>query len=247
MAFPTAADVAVANQALGVARARTQLITSFSQSGPEASQLLLNYENTRDSLLQMFDWGFAKSTVSLGDPAKSYDPTAASWTNAQPPPPWLYEYTMPANVVKIRAIFGQSVPGFIVPTVPSSDIGPAQAYYSYEVVNDGGAKVIVTNAPGALAVVTLGKTDPSIWDPLFNEAMVSLLAANICLPLSGDAQLADKLQKDAQLAIQMAKLATANETTDVQHIMPDWIRARGGTTNDEGISIGGMVLGGRDW
>jgi hypothetical protein len=247
MPFPTTADLGIANQALGVARARTQQITSFSQPGPEASQINLNYADTRDNLLRLFDWGFAKSTISLGNPVKSYDPTETSWTNAQPPPPWLYSYAMPANIVKVRAVFGQSVPGIIVPQVPSVDQGLAFAYYTYEVVNDGGVRVIVTNAPGALAVVTLGGLDPSVWDALFTQAMVALLAANICLPLSGDAQLADKLMKDAGNMIEMAKIASANETTDVQHIMPDWLRARGSRIYDEGISVGGVVLGGRDW
>jgi hypothetical protein len=247
LTFPSAADITVANQALGVARARTQLITSFSQAGPEASQISLNYAYTRDNLLRMFDWGFAKSTVSLGNPVKSWDPTATSWSNLQPPPPWLYEYTMPANVVKVRAIMGQSVPGFVVPSVSGADQGTAVSFYGYEVVNDGGAQVIVTNAPGAIAVVTMGGLDPAVWDSLFTKAMIAMLAMNICIPLSGDAQLADKLQKDAAMIVEAAKLASANETTDIQHIMPDWLRARGSGIYDEGISVGGIVLGGRDW
>jgi hypothetical protein len=250
MAFPSAADLNLANQALGAARARTQLITSFSQGGPEASQINQNYASTRDMLLRMFDWGFAKSTVSLGTALKTYDPTAtAGWTNAQPPPPWLYEYTFPASAVKIRAVFGQNVPGIIVPVLPNTgqDIGPQLPYYTWEVVNDGGVKVIVTNAPGALAVVTLGGLDPTVWDASFTNAFVMLLAANIALPLSGDSQLADYLMKQASGLIQDAKVQSANQSVDIQHIMPDWLRARGTGLYDEGISIGGTVIGGRDW
>jgi hypothetical protein len=249
MAFPTAADLAIANSALGMTRARTQQITSFSQQGAEASQINLNYASTRDMLLRMFDWSFAKSTISLGNPTKSYDPTATSWSNLQPPPPWLYEYAMPANVVKVRAMFGQNIPGLVVPVLPNTgqDIGPQLPYFTFEVTNDGGVQVIVTNAPGAIAVVTLGGLDPSVWGPIFVQAMTTMLAANICLPLTGDSQLADMLAKQAAQLVQEAKIASANDSTDIQHIMPDWIRARGSYIYDEGISIGGTVVGGRDW
>lgn len=249
MTFPSAADIAIANSALGAARARTQLITSFSQPGPEASQISQNYASTRDQLLREFNWAFAKSTVSLGTATKSYDPTATSWTNAQPPPPWFYEYAFPANCVKVRAVLGQNIPGIVVPILPNTgqDIGPQLPFYSYEVVNDGGVRVIVTNAPGALAIITLGGLDPSVWDAMFTELMVAQLAANIALPLSGDMQLTDGLAKSAAMLQQRAMVRSANDSTDIQHIMPDWIRARGSYIYDEGISIGGTVVGGRDW
>jgi hypothetical protein len=246
MAFPSAADILVANQALSLCRARTQLLTSFTQTGPEASQINLNYADTRDGLLRAFDWGFAKSTVSLGAATKSYDPTAATWSNAQPPPPWLYEYAWPANVVKVRAVFGQSVPGIVVPSI-GQDVGPQLAYYSWEVANDGGVRTLVTNAPGAIAVTTMGGLDPSVWDIAFQSAMISALAAAICLPLSGDVNLASSLMKQAAQDFEFAKVQSANESIDVQHIMPDWLRARGSRIYDEGISIGGTVIGGRDW
>jgi hypothetical protein len=245
----SAADIAIANQALGACRARTQIITSFVQAGPEANQINQNYTSTRDNLLRMFDWSFAKSTVSLGNPLKQYNPSATGWTNAQPPPPWLYEYAYPAGVVKVRAIFGQNVAGLTVPVLPNTgqDIGPQIPYYSYEVVNDGGARVVVTNAPGAIAVVTLGGLDPTVWDSTFTDAFIALLAANIAMPLTGDQNLTDSLYKMANGLIEAARVAAANESTTVQHIMPDWIRARGGAGWDEGISIGGTVFGGRDW
>jgi hypothetical protein len=242
-------DLALANQALGACRARTQLITSFAQSGPEANQINQNFASTRDNLLRLFDWSFAKSTVSLGNPLKSYNPSATGWTNAQPPPPWLYEYAFPTSAVKVRAVFGQNMPGIIVPVLPNTgqDIGPQLPYFSFEVVNDANARVIVTNAPSAVAVVTLGGVDSAQWDTTFGEAFVSLLAANIAVPLTGDLQLADSLYKQAQGLIEAAKVASANESTTVQHIMPDWLRARGSYIADEGISIGGTVFGGRDW
>jgi hypothetical protein len=247
MTFPSAADIAIANQALGACRARTAQITSFNQSGPEATTIRQNYADTRDSLLRLFDWTFAKSTVSLGNPTKSYDPTAASWANTQPPPPWLYEYAFPAGVVKVRAIFGQNLPNVIVPSLPGQDLGPGLPYFSYEVVNDGGAKVIVTNAPSAIAVVTLGTLDPSVWDPQFGQAFVAMLASNIAIPLTGDINLANALVKSAYQLLEEAKVSAANESTTIQHIATDWIRARGSLLRDEGISVGGTVFGGNDW
>lgn len=217
--------VDVANRALGLARARTTL-TSLVGTDPEIVNVNLNLTPIRLFLLRSFYWNFAKSfaTLTLTKTATGVIP----WTNAQPPPPWPYEYNFPSNCVAIRFILGQPNASLMFPIFPVqvSSVDTEALYYKWELINDGGTRQIVTDAPNAVACITLDVTDPDFWENDFREAFVALLAAKIIIPLSGDIKLAQILQQQAIQILMEAKTEAANEGIDIVDNLPDTLKAR---------------------
>lgn len=220
MTFPSATDISIANQALGLARARMQKLTSFtSPAGPEADQIALNYTSTRDQLFRAHHWNFAKSTQQLtvakvagnvGDFSSDFSSDFAYLNN--PPIPWQYEYYLPTDTIEVRDVLGC-------------------ARGEWELVNDlDGTGVaitaLVTNVKGAYAVITKRIVDPNLWDVDFTQAMIASLAAQIAIPLTGDLNLAKALAGNAQSILTEAKVRAANESSDRQDRIPDWIEAR---------------------
>ena len=66
--------------------------------GSPASRVALEvYGQTRDALLNNEDWPFARRAVGLAllktAPVGGY--AGLPWTNAYPPPQWIYEYAYP--------------------------------------------------------------------------------------------------------------------------------------------------------
>ena len=157
--------------------------------GSRAARAALDfYGQTRDALLSEFDWSFARATVSLGDPIKTAPAggyMGTPWTNAYPPPPWVFEYAYPDNCINIRAL--RPTPLFIPELLPRvNDF--AQAY------DDAlQAKVVLTNLANALAVITRQVTNPAEWqDNDFIEALINRLAVLFVKQLGGDPQLAER-------------------------------------------------------
>lgn len=108
--------------------------------------------------------------------------------------------------------------------------------------------VILTNQMSASLVYTSRVDSPNLWDPMFRQAMVALLAAKTVLYLEEDKKLAQVKQanaiKIAKSALEMARVSDGNEgLTNTSHI-PDWIRARrsggfAGNAGGNGLGFGG--------
>lgn len=88
-------------------------------------------------------------------------------------------------------------------------------------------RVILTNQEFATLVYVRQVTDPNVWDPMFQDAFVNALAANICFSLTGDKGLANMQIGLANRVIEEARKADGNEGLTVNDVTPDWIRARG--------------------
>ncbi len=148
-----------------------RFISNLNAGTKEARVGLQIYAQTRDDVLRLGDWGFAQREVALillkTAPVGGYGLTP--WTPANPQLPWIYEYQYPKDCLFVRAV--RPTPIFIPEFSPRP--------YVFNVANDDaiGQKVILTNAPNAIAVYTGQIFNLWQWEPAFIEALVSALAA----------------------------------------------------------------------
>jgi hypothetical protein len=94
-------------------------------------------------------------------------------------------------------------------------------------------RVILTNVPYAHLVYTMLVTEIEMWDELFSQAMVAVLAERLSMPLLKDDPKAMLAVRNTQIAIAKdairdARAASANEAGFPQSTdqTPDWVRAR---------------------
>lgn len=161
--------------------------------GSEAAKVILDvYGQTRDQLITDGEWEFAERIVTgtLLKQAPQYGYIATPWSNAYPDIPWLFSYAYPGDALKIRAV--RPTPLFI----PNFD----PQYNIYSLGNDNGftppRQVILTMVPNALITYAGRVTDPTTWNPAFNEALVSALARRVVGKLSDPRLMATEAQDE---------------------------------------------------
>src|SRR5258707_13300023 len=110
----------IVNLALQAFGSRTAVTDAelLANSTNEAIQATLTYANTRDSLLRMAPWDFAKTTLNMflisapPGPPENTPPATNLWQPGQPPPPWAYEYQYPADCLRACWIVPSTQTGF---------------------------------------------------------------------------------------------------------------------------------------
>lgn len=100
----------------------------------------------------------------------------------------------------------------------------------------GNQRVILTNQEFATLVYVRQVTDPNVWDPMFQDAFIDALGANLCFALTGDKGLANARISLANNTIMEARKADGNEGLTINDHTPDWIRARGINWTDNMVS-----------
>lgn len=141
--------------------------------GSAASKAALDiYGQTRDDMLRVGNWGFARRDVTLtllkSAPAGGY--ATVAWSNIYPPLPWQYEYTYPDDCLKVRAI--RAKPLFI----PDFDPHPAIFDTPNDTAYSPARKVIVGNVADAICTYTGQITNPATWESSFAEALIDRIA-----------------------------------------------------------------------
>lgn len=226
-----ATDIDICNQAL-IAIGTRSTIVSFEEASPEARACARIYSDTRMRVLRSAPWGFARKDERLtlqsaasGTPENPSGP--ATWNNTLPPRPWLYAYQYPTDCLFIRKIYSspeastvQLFPG----QVGRFDADPFR--YNFTVGQVSGVKVILTDARQALMTYTFDATDVDQFDPLFSEALVKTLAAELVFPLTGSLNGKSAFLQEAMMGINEARVAAANEEVTTDERVPDWIRTR---------------------
>ena len=188
--------VSICNRALSSIGTRST-IAAITEASTEAKQCNLIYEATRDEVLSMAFWNFARKvlTGSLlksapGTPTNTSAPGVV-WNDTYPPPPWLFEYTYPSDCIQVRMLQPQPTMGYtgVVPIFSSGSglysapvLGQRYPAIPFEAVVDTDASgndvnAIVTNEYQALLVYTKRVTDPNIFSSQFVQALVAALAA----------------------------------------------------------------------
>jgi hypothetical protein len=155
----------------------TPIIANLFEGTPAADAALNVYAQTRDEMLRAVDYGFAERNVNLTllkqAPATGYFPPN-QWDGAtNPPPPWVFEYTYPADCLKVRSV--KPVPLFVIDFDPQPNV--------FAVENDNyytpSRKVILCNVENAQMVYTGQVTDPALWEDDFVEALAAALGRRI--------------------------------------------------------------------
>lgn len=220
--------VSIANRALS--KLGTQkTIASFADPTPAATQCGLWYDTIRRALLRTAPWGFARQQVALTQMGDAIPDNTS-------PYPWLYMYAYPGDCIKMR---------YMVPTPQNVVVGSSIAYLPvmprrdcrFLIANNptssGGAnptitnqRVVLTNVCQAIGVYTYDAQDPNQFDPLFETALISALAAELVMPLTGNAGMVASFRQDCEAKILQARAADGNETIPKADHTPDWIRTR---------------------
>lgn len=246
-------DVALCNQAL-VAIGSRSTIQSLGEASAEALNCVLIYETTRDELLRMYRWGFAKGqgNLALLQAAAGTQENASGSVMPIPPLPWFYAYAYPSDCIDARRIIPLTPPltssppiftgGTSSPVLSAQHAGPAIRFEVFQIADTHGnpVKAICTNQQQAVLDYTRATTNPGMFDQDFITGLIGRMAAKLVIPLSGDKGLA-KIASDAGARVEaIAAARDANEKLTVIDETPDWIRGRG----FESDFIGGF---GRGW
>ena len=224
----------VCNKALSTIGTRST-ISALTEGSIESNLCSLWYDCTRQSLLRVHPWSFARRQVPLSLLAAAAG-TPENPTGATPRPmaPWNYEYAWPADCLRVRQIFQPVANGPAIPFLLSGDLDAA----------GNNIKVVLTNQSQASLIYTADITNPDIWDSEFEDAVVSGLAAALVAATTGDKALIAELNKAAQGFLLLARTTDSTESGSTQEVLPDWLATRGYPATDTsgyGASDGGLL------
>lgn len=150
-------SVTLTNRALATIGTRSQ-ISSLTDGSPEANYANILYTGLRDFLLREgdHDWSVREDSAVPIIPA--------------PPHPWLFAYICPSDAIRIRQILNTS-----------SDLLDPQPF-EWNVIWRANAREILTKQEATGILLTFAPLE-DIWDPIFTEAFVRLLASSLAFAL----------------------------------------------------------------
>lgn len=212
-------EVTIARMALSHLGTRTQ-IEDFDEDSTEAGEIRIWYEHSRLETLEKFDWSFArKRIVAAQDGDEPPETTDGSDI-------WAYRYQYPSDCVKVRQIQN--------PSSRDNDAIPFEIE-----TNSSGVKTVITNEPDAVLVYTRNAENADQFSATFVTALSYLIAARICVAITGDDSKRNSLFELWRIEGEAAEAADANEEVSHPPRDADWIRAMHGDGFD--------VVPGRQW
>jgi hypothetical protein len=182
----------------------SSFISNLNEATNEARICSLFYEPMRDFALRDGLWNFAKKQVLLADAGT-------------PPEQWAYKYALPDDFLKARTILMPGTP--VLPgtyEVPGQSIFITEQRVRYEIANEGGQKVLLTNQPKAMLVYTARVEDTTLYDPIFVSALSYLLASEIAMPLAVQPNVAKQARDAYMLTVSTAAAHSMNEAYEGQ-------------------------------
>jgi hypothetical protein len=210
------------NQALGRI-GQLESITDENATGSSARWCRHYYAAARDTTLEAFDWPFARRVF--------WAPTLAN----TPPPPWGYCLQMPPSCLAIRGyhqgdiatagtIASGALPAFTVST--ASGLRRREAEWAdwmdylpdepFEVAgetsaNGADADYVLTMAEGGFFRFTRKVTDAARFKPLFTDALIWKLAADLAMSKAGWSEMRNSALQMYQRALDAAAVAAARQ------------------------------------
>lgn len=119
---------------------------------------------------------------------------------------------------------------FLVATDFNYPPPPGQITWETQGVSPEGRTVVLTNVKNALGIYTALMLYPSVWDPLFREALVAYLASQCCLALHKDKKLAlavrPQLIQNVKTKLDEARRVDGNEGWTTTDLPVDWMQYR---------------------
>lgn len=185
-------------------------ISSLTEFTPEAEQVNLIFNDTRDALLRQHPWNFAKKFVS---PATVAGTVPGGWT---------FMYLYPTDAVRILGI--------------TNPLGRGQPPIEFEVArNAANNRVLLCDQESAEIVYTARITTTEDFDAEFTMALSYSLAAKLAMPLTGDRGIAGELEKLATIYCNSAWETDASEGIEPAKPEADWITARLGAQTVDSV------------
>lgn len=189
-------EVSIANRALQKLGAGK--IESLEQNHPNARSVSVAYIPVRDSLMRRYAWNFAIRRASV-----AADETQTLWNS-------LNRFRKPNDFARL-----------LRDTEAGS--GKLNSRTDWQVEGD----YIVTSESAPLEFRYLAKiTDTSLFDPLFDELLATVIAKEIVEDVTGSLGKRDRLEADVNLILNEAKQANAYENDADQLLEDDWLLAR---------------------
>ena len=179
-------------------------INALTDAGAEARACSQFYKHTRDMMLQAYPWRFAGGTVSL-----------AQVTNDKPGQ-WGYAYQRPTDCLKVR---------WVRPAYSEDDLAltrQQEISHQYEAE----AQRIYCNLSPAFLRYTMLITDPSLFPPLFVDALSWHLATRLAMPLTRDPKVRAEAFQMARMMTGEAQMADANEERETSDHASEMVEAR---------------------
>ena len=235
----TSSVITICNRALFAGGSKQQ-ISSFNEQSAQANACNLFFTPTFQSLARSAWWNCLQNQVLLSlQYAAANTPENPNGTPPFPQIPWTYQYYLPSDSLKARAI----VPNFPAqstggpPLTTASVAAPiwlrGRGMIPFKVVygkdaNNNPLNTLVTNQEQALLNYTVNQTNVTIWDSQFEAAFVASLAAFLVPALSLHMGLMQANISIAERMIAEARASDGNEGSTSQDNLPDFIRARSG-------------------
>lgn len=163
----TATDIV--NRAIALMGDNQQAVTgvapNFDTSAAGKAAAVL-YDGVVKTIARQHGWDFARQSVTL------------SASGNTPPVEWANEYLYPANGVQVWQLVPPTLADPNNPLPVTWAVGTA-------VVGSSVKRVIWSNLSLATARFNGNPADPSVWDPLFTEGVVRLLASEMAMAVAG--------------------------------------------------------------
>ena len=200
----------IANMALSHVGANSTLENLDSDKTEEAKQCRIWYDFSRQQVLEVFDWNFARRRIGLALHGDVISETATDpWAGV-----WGFRYQYPADGIIIRKIQN--------PNAPPGDASP----FDVELSVDGETKSILTNVEDAVVVYTFDLKANELFSATFVQAFSHLLASQIAWSLVQKR----KVQTDQftlyRTVLPAAAAINANEQVKPPPREAEWIRIR---------------------
>lgn len=229
-----ASQIEIWNLALQSAGTRTQ-VNSLTEQSQAANTLRLFYQSTLEELLAEAQWNFAQKFVTAnlltqvpGAPGNTAATGGEVWSPTYPAPGWLYQYSYPADCLKLNYVIPQGQWGYYLAQAQTD--GPWKVLQTlavpFTISNSAGVPVVNTNAQQAIFEYTMRVDNPAIFQPGFVTALAGRLAKKIVIPLSGDKSMAQAAWQASEDIVRAARQVDANEGLTIIDNYPDWLRAR---------------------
>ena len=160
-------------------------INSLEDKTKEAQECRLLYPRARESTLRDHDWNFATKRLTMALIDQEY-------------PGWKYVYQYPTDCIRAMKIYN-----------PASRVDEIE--YEIGVNNTLSGRVILTDYPNAVLIYVASVTDPNVFDAMFTDALSYRLAADLALPLRGEAQIQSSMVQNYMMIMGRTRAQNSNE------------------------------------
>lgn len=176
-------------------------ISSLTEGGKVADACNELYEQSRDFVLQDYDWGFAErrayGAVLSDETIFGYD----------------YAYAFPSDALKIRRIYEDAV-------------GSEPIKFTINAASDLNSQMVLTDEYQAVLVYTAKITNPNVFSKAFEVALSWKLASDLAIPLTKSASIERQKLEIYNIYIARAQTLDAQQGNEVIEVDSEFITAR---------------------